>query len=142
MIVLRIKLYRSYDLSTIEIMVDDKEYFSSLLEFRVTVDGKRIFFNFLSEEQKEIIKAASPIAEAMPTIVFQIYQVISSSLSSFFILSSFNFWNLSLMYNFLLLKTVPNFSRNIYEIMLNLLYERGSFSEWIIKTFDISEKAF
>ena len=112
------------------------------LDFRVTVDGKQIYFNLLSEEEREIIEAVSPIAETMPSVVFKIYEIISSSLSSFFILSLFNFWNLSLMYNFLLLKTVPNFSRNIYEVMLNLLYQRGSLSEWIIKNFKIPEEAF
>lgn len=116
-------------------VVEDKEEFQDFLEFEIYVDGKKIYFSILDENEKQVIEEAEKIASVMPEIVFKIYSVISSSLSSFFVLSLFNFWNLSLMYNFLLLKIVPNFSRNIFEVMLNLLYQKGSLTTWITRFF-------
>ena len=70
------------------------------------------------------------------------YEIVSSSLSSYLVLSLFNFWNLSLMYSFLLIDTVPNFTRNIYEIMMNLLYRKNNISDWITKIFKLPEDTF
>jgi hypothetical protein len=75
------------------------------------VNGANREFYFLSPLEKKTIQVISPVASAVMTVMQQAYSVLKVSFFSYFLIDIISFWNLSLMYNFLNLPTVPLFSK-------------------------------
>ena len=55
-----------------------------------------------------------------------IYTIVRTSFVSFFLLGTVNFWNLSLMYNMLLINSVPKFTREFLVKLTKLFYRSNS----------------
>jgi hypothetical protein len=75
------------------------------------VDGVSREFYFLSPQEKKTILAITPVSSAVMVVMQQAYSVLKVSFFSYFLIDIISFWNLSLMYNFLNLPTVPLFSK-------------------------------
>lgn len=70
------------------------------------------------------------------------YMAVQNTLASYFILSLIIFGNLSLMYEFIELDSLPSFVREINEASIKLLYEEASLFKLISQAFNFSEESF
>lgn len=75
----------------------------------------------------------------MTQVIQSSYLLISSSFSSYFIFNIMAFCNLALMYDFLLLSSLPVFSADIYRISIQMLYEESSILKWLVKILELDE---
>lgn len=71
--------------------------------------------------------------------MYNAYLILNSSGCSYFVLSLIGFWNLSLMYSFLLLKSLPVFALSFITQLLTILYSRVSIKSTIYSIFHLSE---
>ena len=65
------------------------------------------------------------------TVMQQAYSVLKVSFFSYFLIDIISFWNLSLMYNFLNLPTVPLFSKYFLEKLEKIMFKLDSIVEWV-----------
>ena len=63
-------------------------------------------------------------------LVQKIYTILKASFFSYFLLDIISFWNLSLMYNFLNISTVPLFSKYFLEKLERIIFKLNSIVEW------------
>ena len=71
--------------------------------------------------------------------MYNAYLILNSSGCSYFVLSLIGFWNLSLMYSFLLLKSLPVFALSFITQLLTILYSRVSIKSTIYSIFRLSK---
>lgn len=84
----------------------------------------------------------SPTIIKITEIINTIYKSARSSFCSYYIFSLFSYGNLTLMYFFLQIKSVPPFVREVYEITIRMLYEENSFINWLIDNLNLDESTF
>ena len=63
----------------------------------------------------------------------KVYLICFTAISSYFILSFINFWNLSLLYIFLQIALVPSFAHDILENLAFILFFRNNLTNWLDK---------
>lgn len=74
----------------------------------------------------------------MVKIVYQAYVILNSSGCSYFVLSLISFWNLSLMYSFLMVSSLPGFTLSFITQLLTILYSRVSIKSTIYRILKLN----
>ena len=78
-----------------------------------------------------MINTLAPIAETMANSIKYMHRVMSNIFCSYLIINLLSFWNLSLLYNFLNITTVPLFSRSMLESLAFIFYKMNGLVSWI-----------
>lgn len=80
-----------------------------------------------------MLKAVEPVVEAIMDITHKVYLSLNAASCSFLILNLIGFWNLSLLYIFNQVRSLPSFAYNMLEQMANLFFTRNTVTLWLSK---------
>ena len=84
------------------------------------------------------METVNPLSKTMVKIVYQAYVILNSSGCSYFVLSLISFWNLSLMYSFLMVSSLPGFTLSFITQLLTILYSRVSIKSTIYRILKLN----
>ena len=87
-----------------------------------------------------MLEFIEPVVTTAAQIIHRTYQAANSVSCSYLIFNLINFWNLSLLYTFLQIKTLPNYIYNMMEQMSNLLFTRNTLILWLTRVTTGKEK--
>ena len=80
-----------------------------------------------------MFKAIEPVIKTAAEFIHRSYIVANSVSCSYLIFNLLNFWNLTLLYTFLQIKTLPNYISNNMERMASLLFVKNTLILWMSK---------
>ena len=68
--------------------------------------------------------------------------ILKSMFCSYFIVSLISFWNISLLFNFLTISSVPTFTKDFLEMLAVIFFKQNTLLDWIVQVFQLKEDTF
>lgn len=106
---------------------------ASLYTFKIIVDGRQINYQSSNDGNTEAVKKFVPLTTKIATKIRQIFIMMNAIGCSYFLISLIGFCNLTLLYYFLHINTLPNFARMFIFSLLYIFVSRGSIQDSLNK---------
>ena len=131
------KIYENKGLKNIQVYFPEGVLAAiSAFDVTILVDGEQIGFGGLSESEQEFMEDLMPVVNQISETVVDAFLFMNLSSISYFVLGVIGFFNLSLLYLFLFIRTLPSFAQIFLMNITVIFFQRGSLSQLLYSVLD------
>lgn len=124
-------IYDYENLKTVNILLPN----STTINFVVLFNGRPINTNKQLNSEIALMKNIIPVTSFISSLIRDAYYLLNTFAFSYFVVSLISFYNITLLYYFLHISTLPGFVRMFVLSLAYIFYSRGSVLD-MIQRFD------
>lgn len=100
--------------------------FANLYIFKIIINGVEVNYTITNDSNTKFVQDVIPFTMKIGTAIRDIFTIMNAVGCSYFLISVIGFCNLTLLYYFMHVKSVPSFARMFIFSLLYIFVNRGS----------------